>query len=216
MDEKKQLIRATYIPLLLLSVMWIVFLISYFFGVNFVFLGIHPRHVDGLPGIATAIFVHGDWEHIISNSIPLLLLGSALFLYYREFAFRLLIYLTLLTGFYVWLMARDSWHIGASGLVYALASFHITSALLRREMRLLAFSMLVIFLYGGMVWGFFPEFFPEKNISWESHLMGAITGIVFAFHYRKIGLQRKPYFDDEEEDEDDEDAYWKTAAENEP
>ncbi len=174
--------------------------------------------LNGLQGVVTTIFVHGDFEHLISNSIPLLLLASALFLYYREFALRLLIFLTILTGFYVWLMGRESWHIGASGLVYALASFHLLSAILRRELRLLAFSMLVIFLYGGMVWGFFPEFFPEKNISWESHVMGAITGLVFAVHYRNIGLQREDYFEEEEDDDDipEEDRYWEVDSNEKP
>ena len=217
MNEKKELLRSLQIPLIMLSIMWIIQLIHYFFQIDFHYLGIYPLHLNGLQGIVTTIFVHGDFEHLISNSVPLLLLGSALFLYYREFALKLIVYLTLLTGFYVWLMGRESWHIGASGLVYALASFHVVSALLRKEMRLLSFSMLVIFLYGGMLWGFFPQFFPNKNISWESHVMGAITGLVFAVHYRKIGLQREEYFDEEdEEDNPDEDRYWEVDSNESP
>lgn len=209
MNEKKALIRSLRIPLLLVSLMWIMHLIHFFFNVDFHYLGVYPLHLNGLQGIFTAIFVHGDFEHLISNSIPLLLLGSALFLYYREFAPKLIIYLTVLTGFYVWLMGRESWHIGASGLVYALASFHIVSSILRKEMQLLAFSLLVVFLYGGMVWGLFPEFFPEKNISWESHVMGSITGLIFAVFYRKVGVQKAEYFDeDDEEDIPEEDRYW--------
>ena len=215
MKEKRDLIQSLFIPLLLVFIMWIIHIIHWYFGVDFHYLGIYLRHINGLQGIATTIFVHGNFEHLISNSIPLLLLGSALFLYYREFAFRLMIYLTLLTGIYVWILGRDSWHIGASGLVYALASFHVLSAILRKEMKLLSFSMLVIFLYGGMVWGFFPEFFPEKNISFESHIMGSITGLLFAWKFRKIGMQREEYQWDEDDDEDipKEERYWELPEE---
>jgi len=197
-------------------IMWTIHLIHYFYQIDFHYLGIRPRHLNGLQGIVTTIFVHGDFQHLISNTLPLFLLTSALFLYYREFAFRLLIYLTVLTGFYVWIIARDSWHIGASGLVYALASFHILSAILRKEMKLLSFSALVVFLYGGMVWGFFPEFFPEKNISFESHIMGSITGLLFAWKYRKIGMQKEEYQWDEDDDEDipPEDRYWEIEEES--
>ena len=214
MDEKRQLLRAIRIPLLLVSIMWIIQILSYFLHIDFHCLGIYPRHLNGLQGVFTTIFVHGDFSHLISNTVPLFLLASALFLYYPEFALRLIIYLTLLTGFYVWLIGRENWHIGASGLVYALAFFHITSALLRKEMRLLAFSLLVIFLYGGMVWGFFPEFFPKQNISFESHIMGAITGFIFAFRYRKTGLQRQSYFDDDDDELDEDDPYWEVESED--
>ena len=217
MSEKRELIRSMIIPFLLVFIMWTIHIIHWYFDIDFYYLGIYPRRLNGLQGIATTIFVHGDFNHLISNTVPILLLGSALFLYYREFAFRLMIYLTLLTGFYVWILARDNWHIGASGLVYALASFHVLSAILRKEMKLLSFSMLVIFLYGGMIWGFFPEFFPEKNISYESHIMGSITGLLFAWKYRKIGMQKEEYHWDEDDDEEipEEERYWEVPKETE-
>ena len=215
MKERKELIYSMFIPFLIVSVMWIVHLIHYSFHIDFHLLGIQPRHINGLQGIITTIFVHGDFEHLISNTLPLFLLGSALFLYYREFALKLLFYLTIITGVYVWIIARDSWHIGASGLVYALASFHLMSAILRKNMRLIAFSMLVIFLYGGMIWGFFPELFPEKNISFESHIMGSITGFLLAYKYRKIGLQKEEYFWPEEDELPDDDPYWEVEEEEE-
>ena len=215
MKERKELVYSMFIPFLLVSVMWIIHLIHYFFQIDFHLLGIQPRHINGLQGIISTIFVHGNFEHLISNTLPLFLLGSALFLYYREFALKLMFYLTLITGIYVWIIARDSWHIGASGLVYALASFHLLSAILRKNMRLIAFSMLVIFLYGGMIWGFFPEFFPEKNISFESHIMGSITGFLFAYKYRKIGLQKEEYFWPEEDELPDDDPYWEVEEEQE-
>ena len=98
-----------------------------------------------------------------------------------------------------------SYHIGASGVVYALASFHFFSGLIRREPRLMAFTLLVVFLYGGMVWGVFPDFFPTKNISWESHLMGLLAGLILAFYYRSSGPQRPRY--DWADDDTDETGY---------
>jgi len=108
----------------------------------------------------------------------------------------------LVTGLWVWIFAVDTGtHIGASGVVYALATFHFTGGLLRREPRMMAFSLLVVFLYGGLVWGISPDFFPGKNISWQSHLLGGVAGIVIAFAFRSEGPQKKVY----EWDEDDED-----------
>ena len=106
------------------------------------------------------------------------------------------------SGLWVWIFARDTGiHIGASGVVYALATFHFMGGLLRREPRMMAFSLLVVFLYGGLVWGVIPDFYPGKNISWESHLLGGLAGIVLAFAYRGEGPQRKVYHWDESDEE---------------
>ena len=203
-NELKHIIRTLFWPILFLAVIWFVFLLQHIIPFDPAILGIHPHHADGLLGIVTTIFVHHNLGHIVSNSIPFLILTWALFYYYSEFAFESLILMWLTTGLWVWFFARENYHIGASGLVYALAFFHVTSAILRRVFGLLAFAMLVIFLYGGMIWGFFPELFPLKNISWESHLMGAIAGVVFAVYYRKKGIQRKSIFDDEDDEDDEE------------
>jgi membrane associated rhomboid family serine protease len=149
----------------------------------------------------------------MSNSVPLLVLGWGLFYYYRSIAFKVLIFSWLFSGFWVWVFARESYHIGASTIVYALAAFHIVSALIRRRKNLLAFMMLVFFLYGSMIWGLFPEFFPHKNISWEGHLMGSLAGIVLAVFYRREGPQREKYDWEEEEDEDENED---TEEENNP
>ena len=110
----------------------------------------------------------------------------------------------LVTGLWVWIFAKDTGiHIGASGIVYALATFHFTGGILRREPRMMAFSLLVVFLYGGLVWGISPTFFPGKNISWESHLLGGLAGTLLAFAYRGEGPQRAVYHWDEDEDENE-------------
>lgn len=203
MDEKMRL-RYFIWPFILVFIAFVQLLLQEIYSINFSFGAIHPRSVDGLAGILLSEFIHSGWSHFFANIVPFLLFSIALY-YYYHFASRLLIYMVLLTNFYVWLMGRDGLHVGASGLVYAMSSFHILSALLRKELRLMAFALLVIFLYGSMIWGFFPEFFPNENISWESHLMGFIVGIVFAFYYRKDGPQKpQEWFDNEDGDEDSE------------
>lgn len=198
--EKHKFFSSFRIPIILIILMISAFLYSTFFK-DLYFLGIYPHRASGLIGIITTIFIHGDFSHLIGNIIPLLILGTALFYYYKDFALLSLILMWLSTGLWVWIIARENYHIGASGLVYALAAFHIISAFVRKDFRLMAFAMLVVFLYGSLIWGIFPEFFPEKNISWESHLMGGIAGFLYGFYFRKHKtnlIKKKVYFENDD------------------
>jgi membrane associated rhomboid family serine protease len=166
--------------------------------------GLVPLNLKGLIGIFTSPFLHADFKHLVSNCVPLFFLGSALFFFYKEFAYQALLIMYLLTGLATWMMGRgDGVHIGASGIVYALIFFHLTSALLRQRKDLTSFSFVVILLYGSVFWGFFPDFFPDRNISWEGHLSGAIVGVVLAFYYRKLGPQKIVHVWDDEDDENE-------------
>lgn len=210
--EKIKLIRASLPGLFISLAMVIIMIWDYYGSIQTGFLGVHPLHADGLPGIITAPFIHGDFDHLYSNIIPFVVLSTFLFHFYNNIAWEVFIISWILTGLLVWLGARGGWHIGASGVVYALAAFHVSSGIVRLDQRLMAISFLTIFLYGGMLWGIFPEFFPGKRISWESHLSGMIVGIILAFYYRKEGPKKKSYvWEDEEDDIDDDDAYWKTG-----
>ncbi|MCD6661180.1 MAG: rhomboid family intramembrane serine protease [Lentimicrobium sp.] len=215
-EEKQKLLNSILFSLIILAVMWAVKASELIFGISLSFLGILPLESKGLAGIIFAPLIHADMAHLTANSTPFILLTAALVYYYRKESFRILTLLWIITGLWVWLFARgNSYHIGASGVVYALAAFHFTGGILRREPRLMAFSMLIIFLYGSLVWGFFPEFFPEKNISWESHLMGAIAGVLFAFYFRQAGPQARVYEWDEEDEDDENDFYPETDKDNE-
>lgn len=215
--EKKKLWGAVSIPLVLLILMWVILLVEYGFGLDFVRFGVHPLHVNGLPGIVLAPLIHGGFKHLGANSVPFLVLGVALFYFYREFALKVLIFIWLMSGVFVWFAGRDAYHIGASGVIYGFAAFLFFSGLIRKNTQLAALSLVVIFLYGGIIWGIFPGFFPKEHISWESHLGGLFSGIAMAFYYRKSGPQRKKYSWELEEEDDDEngnedddwDAYWK-------
>ncbi len=199
----------SFLPgLIFVAVLWLVKLIEVQSGLPLVEYGVMPRTISGFKGVITSPFIHGDLRHLISNSVPLLVLAGGLFYFYSSIAYRVIAGIFLLGGFWLWLGGRESYHIGASGLVYGLTSFLFFSGMLRRDVRLMALSMLVVFLYGGMVWGIFPLF---TGISWEAHLFGALAGMLFSFVYRKEGPQRKVYEWEGETDEetDDENAYWK-------
>ncbi len=201
-EEKQKFFGSMVFPGLLLLTLWMVKLIEVGFQISFAEYGLQPQTLSGLRGILFSPFLHADWAHLSANSIPLFLLSAGLFYYYGKKAGTILLLSWFVTGLWVWIFARDTGiHIGASGVVYALASFHFTGGLLRREPRMMAFSLLVVFLYGGLLWGVIPDFYPGKNISWESHLLGGIAGIVLAFAYRGEGPQRKVYHWDESEEE---------------
>ncbi|PID93778.1 MAG: rhomboid family intramembrane serine protease [Bacteroidetes bacterium] len=180
--------KAMRVPLFLLILMSTLFLADQMLALDLNRFGLIPLRVRGLPGIIMAPLLHGDLNHLWSNGVPFLVLGTGLFLLYKPLALRILFLSWFITGAWTWFFAYEgSIHVGSSGLVYALMAFHLTGALIRRRYDLTAFSLILIFFYGSMVWGFFPEFFPRQNISWESHLMGAITGIVLALIFRHEG-----------------------------
>jgi len=153
-------------------------------------LGVLPRTWEGLNGILTFPLVHGDWGHLASNSLPLLVMGTAIFYFYRPVALRVIGIIYILHGVLVFTGARQVFHIGASGLVYGFAIFLLVSGILRKERSLMALSMLVIFLYGGMLWGVLPI---REGVSWEGHLFGALAGLFCAFFYKHEGPQRQKY-----------------------
>ena len=212
--EKKKILTALTIPGFLLAIMWIIRITESLFHINLGFLGVHPLHADGIPGVFLYPFIHGSFSHIMANSLPFLILGTALFYFYNKIALKVLISIWILSGIWVWFGGRDSYHIGASGVVYGLSSFLFVSGIIRKNTSLAALSLVVAFLYGGLIWGVFPEFFPKEHISWEGHLGGLVSGVIFSSYFKKEGPQPKKYSwdfeeEDEDDDEDNEDAYWK-------
>ena len=194
---KKELIHAVKLPLFFVCVIACIHLYSTIYDVKLSHWGVYPRETNGLYGIISSVFIHGSWKHLFNNSIPLLVLGAALFHFYKSLAPKIWFYSILYTGLLVWLGGRPSFHIGASGLVYALASFLFFSGFIRKHRNLMALSMSVVFIYGGMVWGIFPS---QEHISWEGHLFGAINGLFWALYYKDEGPQRKKYSWELEED----------------
>jgi len=209
--ERKRFFSSIFFPFLFVVLLWIIKGVEVQVDLDFSSYGILPGKVSGLRGILFSPFIHGDFNHLINNSFPLLILGTALFYFYRSIAFRIVFWSYLLAGFYTWIAARQSYHIGASGLVYALFGFILISGFIRRHIPLIAISFLVVFLYGSLIWGIFPL---DQKVSWEGHFWGLFVGLILALYYRKQGPQRKKYqWEDElDEDEDDDDEY--AAPEN--
>jgi membrane associated rhomboid family serine protease len=187
-------------------VLWIVFYIQQSFNSRLIGWGVLPRESAGLPGILTSVFIHGDLGHITSNTLPLIVLGMMLFYFYRKIAVPAFLWIWIISGLWLWIGGRNNphnptYHIGASTLIYGLATFLFFSGVFRRHLQLMVVSALVLFLYGSIVWGIFPI---KTEISWEGHLFGAIAGVLVAFNYRKEGPQRKIYDWEQEEDNDEE------------
>ncbi len=175
------------IPIFLVSILWIIELLQEYFDFRLIELGIIPRTFDGLIGIVTSPFIHAGVDHLLSNSLPLLVVGTGILYFYGSIAKQVIVMIWLFTGFWVWLAARPESHIGASGLIYGFVVFLFFSGLLRKDTRLMAISMLVTFLYGSMVWGILPV---DQSISFESHFFGSVAGLIAAVYYRKEGPQR--------------------------
>ncbi len=205
--EKKRMWLALIPPIVFNVILWLIFAL-YISGVSEfdVFrLGILPRHTEGLPGIAFAPLIHQSVSHLFSNTIPILILMWCLFYFYSQIAFESFFYLWLLSGLFTWMIGRESYHIGASGLVFAMIFFLFFSGILRKHVPLIALSLVVIFIYGSMIWSIFPfSEWIDTKISWEAHLSGAISGLIMAVILRKQGPQ-KPLLIQEEGDDDDDD-----------
>lgn len=207
--ERNKFLNALIYPLLFILIIGLVHFVQYVFEISFVSFGVYPRSLKGLIGILTSPLIHGDYNHLFNNSVPLLILGTAIFYFYKKVAFRLVIWIYLMVGVWTWVSARESYHIGASGLIYGLFAFLMVSGFLRKNNRLIALSFFVVMVYGSMVWGIFPI---KVNISFEGHLWGFVAGIVLAFFYRKEGPQKEEFIWREEDELDDGNDYWNVDA----
>lgn len=169
-------------PFRLVFIMWAVFSFEFFYRVNLAWLGIRPRTFSGLIGIFTAPLIHGSVAHLISNTVPLLFLGSLVFFFYPRIGGTVFFRSYLITNLLVWIFSpRVSYHIGASGLIYGLSSFLIFFGLLRGEFWSLFISIVVFLMYGGIFYGVLPT---DPYVSWESHLAGALVGLFTAYDLR--------------------------------
>lgn len=195
-----------YVPLLLLFLIWFTFLLQHLGLGKYNCYGIVPRNFIGIRGILFSPLFHSGWKHIINNSVPLAVLSFFAVLFYQRTAYLVIAFGWILTGVLVWLGGNlffgqaAGCHIGASGLVYLLASFVFFGGIIKKSKNLVAVSLIVVFLYGSMIWGVFPEellpqFYKKGSnpVSWESHLSGAIVGLLFAFITRKSGPAEKKF-----------------------
>jgi membrane associated rhomboid family serine protease len=199
MLERKIAGIALTISFSLVFLMWLAHSINLGFDLDLYRFGIFPLRSSGLIGILAAPFIHStaDFGHIINNSIPAFILTWLLFYNYRTIAMPVFILIYLMTGIGMWLLARESYHIGMSGVIYGLTSFLVLSGFFRKNMRVAAVSLFVIFIYGSMVWGIFPT---AAGISWEGHALGLFSGLIVSVLYKYRGPQpQKLRYEIEEE-----------------
>jgi membrane associated rhomboid family serine protease len=187
--------------------LWLIEAAQLLLGVDLTPFGVYPRQLQGLEGILLAPLIHGSLSHLSANSPPLLLLGTMLLYAYPRAARILIPSVYLGSGLGVWLFARSAYHIGASGLTFGLLAFLLTIGILRWDKRAIALSLAVSFLYGSMLWGIFPT---RENISFESHLSGALIGLILAFVLKRLdpSLPEKRFsWEDEDEEALDPEAW---------
>ena len=188
--KKKVLFRQVVPSLLFVAIIITTKLLEDYFQVRWTKYGVFPRSLEGALAIITSPFIHGDWKHVFNNSVPLLVLGTSLRYFYKEISKEVFLWSWFMSGLWLWAIGRPSFHIGASGIVYALASFLFFSGLIRKHTNLMAVSFVVVFLYGSMVWGIFPI---KEHISWEGHLSGGLAGVILAWWFRFEGPPKQKY-----------------------
>ncbi|MGB5665656.1 MAG: rhomboid family intramembrane serine protease [Maribacter sp.] len=190
-------------PLAAILLIWTVFWLELRFHINLNEYGVYPRTLKGLRGVLFSPFIHGSIEHLYNNTIPLAILTASLFYFYNKISIRVLVLGILISGLLTWLIGRPSYHIGASGLIYVLASFVFFKGIFTKYFRLVALSLVVVFIYGSLLWYIFPI---KDEISWEGHLGGFTTGLLLAIFLKtetpspkKFDWEHQDY--NEEEDE---------------
>lgn len=194
-DTKNVLATSLVMPLGFVALLWLILGVEWLLPVSFKSFGIYPREIFGLWGILSAPLIHGDSAHLANNSSPLIIMGATILLSYRPVAYKVFFWVWLASGLGIWLVARPAFHIGASGLIYGFVCFLFFSGVFRRDVKSLAIAMLVTFIYGGMVWGVLPQ--QDAGISWEAHLLGALSGAVCAYAFRRKTPKQKYEWEDE-------------------
>lgn len=196
-----ELISVIKYPFLFLVICWVLFFADILLNLHLYRFGISPRTLSGLIGILFSPFIHGDFGHIINNSLPVFILSSMIFYFYKPIAWQAIFWIYIISGIWLWVGGRNNdvipnYHFGASILIYGFSTFLFFSGVFRKNKQLMMVSAFVVFMYGSITYGIFPF---DRKVSWEGHLFGALSGILVAFSYRKEGPQPIVYQWPEEE-----------------
>ena len=186
MDTKdvNAFLNAARFPIYIILIMWMVHITKIAMDIDITHYGVYPRTMSGAKGIFFSPFIHGDFGHLISNTVPMFVLGLIVFTFYRKVAISSFLLIYMFTGFSVWLFSSSmAYHIGASGVVYGLLSFVFWSGIFRQNIRAIVLALVVLTLYSGFFFGVLPD---QEGVSWESHLFGAIVGIIVSFIFKSV------------------------------
>jgi len=184
------ILKSVLVGLVFTALPWLVFGYEKWNNISLSEYGILPRNIAQFWGMFTSPFLHADVQHLISNTTPLFILTAFLHHFYRKFFGWVYLSIFLLSGFWTWIIGRPDIHIGASGVVYGLTSYIFFSGAWSKNYKLAAISLLIVFLYGSIVWGVFPM---ERHVSWEAHLSGFVAGFIMSLYFKKQLPTRKKF-----------------------
>lgn len=206
--EKKKFLGSLVIPAILVALMWAVKIVEISLDADLNRYGLVPHTAHGLLGILTLPFLHGGWDHLMANSVPIIVLGTALYYFYPTLSNRVMLLSYFASGLLTWCLGNsNTTHVGASALIYSLNLFLIISGFIRGNRQLIVISLIMVFLYGSFIWGMIPSLARPQHISWEGHLGGAIVGTVLAILMRKEGPQKEaPHWEEDEANDSEDDA----------
>ena len=171
----------------LVAIFWIVEIVDQLFfsgGRGLDIYGILPRNPTGLRGILFAPFLHGNFPHLMANTIPFLTLGWFIMLQETKDFLIVTVITAIVSGLGVWLFGSAGLHIGASGVIFGYLGFLLLRGYFERSFAAIFFSVVVAFFYGSLIAGVLPG---QVGISWEGHLFGFIGGVLAA----KLMARRK-------------------------
>ena len=200
-EDKVKILTSFLLSGIFILTLYIIRLFEEYTRIDLGIYGVQPKVVKGLIGVFFAPLIHADMLHLFSNSVSLFVLTFGIFYFYRNASLKVFLIIYLGSGLIVWIFARPAYHIGASGLVYGFASFLFFIGALRKDRGSMALSLLIIFLYGSLVWGLLPV---DQSISFESHIAGALLGLFCAILFRNS--EPKPVYEWEEESEEKEES----------
>jgi membrane associated rhomboid family serine protease len=201
MDDKKKFISSLILPGGFIIFLWLIKICEIVFNLDFTRLGVFPGSIQGLPGIIFGPLIHANFKHLLSNTLPVLLLGTGIIYFYKDASLKVIAIIYFGTGILDWFFARKAYHIGASGLIYGFVAFLFFSGVIRRDTRAIALALIVTFLYGSIIWGVLPL---DSSVSWESHMFGSLIGIFCAFLFRSFDPAVKYDWENEEDQESEE------------
>ena len=181
-ESLRLFVKSVQSAVFIVLIFWVIKWVEYFLATSFYTLGIYPRTTQGLLGILTSPLIHGDFEHLIANSVPMLVLTTLLFFFYNKKGIGIFVLLWLTAGLFTWIIGRSSWHIGASSVIYAIASFLVFGGLFSGKVKLILVAIIVAVAYSGLIFGLLPV---DGHVSWEGHLAGAVAGLFWAYVFRK-------------------------------
>lgn len=184
------------LPFLFIFLIWLVYWSEIRFGFRFNNYGVYPRTLTGLRGVILSPFIHGSLKHVWNNTIPLFLLSASVIYFYRSQRWTIFLIGLFGSGILTWIIGREANHIGASGFIYVLMSFIFFKGVFTKYYRFIALSLVIMFLYGGMLWYLFPI---EPHISWEGHVGGFTTGFLLAV-FLPVELYSKDTYEWEKEE----------------